>query len=181
MFIKGKGRSVSYPTANHPSHRPARTGRGWGGPCIPAATLVLHHPLERPVRLTGSPDSGGYPTGCRGDSVTLRSPGNTPLAWTDGLVAQTRWAPRWGTPPGHVPGVRFATREPAAVIQTVVHCMLQNRFAGFRICEVVGKNIGRATSRARHSFQAGTQSRKASGEISQRSNSVHRQTMHDRN
>ena len=181
MFIKGKGRSVSYPTANHPSHGPARTCRGLGGPCIPAAALVLHHPLERPVRLTGSPDSAGYSTGCRGDSATAGSPGNTPLCSTECLVAQPRWGNPQGQMPGHVPVVRFANREPAAVIQTVVHCMLQNRFAGFRIYKVVGKNIGRATSRARHSFQAGTQSRKASGEISQRSNSVHRQTMHDRN
>ena len=177
MFIKGKGRSVSYPTANHPSHGPARTGRGLGGPCIPAAVLVLHHPLERPVRLIGSPDSAGYPTGCRGDSATARSAGNTPLCSTDVLVAQ----PRWGNPQGQMPVVRFANREPAAVIQTVVHCMLQNRFVGFRIRRVVFKNIGKTTSRARHSFQAGTQSRKASGEISQRPNSVHRQTTHDRN
>ena len=61
-------------------------------------------------------------------------------------VAQTRW----GTPPGHIPGVRFATREPAAVIQTVVHCMLQNRFAGCRIRRVAGKHIGKATSRVRY-------------------------------
>ena len=54
------------------------------------------------MRLTGWPDSGGgYLTGCRGDSVTLRSPGNTPLGSTDGLVARTRWS----TPPGHVLGV----------------------------------------------------------------------------
>ena len=104
----------------------------------PLPTHVLHHALGRPVRLAGWPDSGGYPTGCRGDSATLRSPGNAPLAWTDGLVARTRW----GTPPGHVLGVRFETREPAAVIQTVVHCMLQNRFAGFRIRRVAGKHIG---------------------------------------
>ena len=46
---------------------------------------VSHHPLGRPVRLTGWPDSGGCPTGCRGDTATLRSPGNTPLGSTDGL------------------------------------------------------------------------------------------------
>ena len=51
-------------------------------------THILHHPLGRPVRLVGSADSGGYHTGCRGDSVTLRSPGNTPLGRTVGLVAQ---------------------------------------------------------------------------------------------
>ena len=45
----------------------------------PPPTHVLHHPLGHPVRLTGRPDSGGYLTGCRGDSVTLISPGNTPL------------------------------------------------------------------------------------------------------
>jgi hypothetical protein len=104
-------------------------------------------PTGTPVRLSGSPDSGGCPTGCRGDSTPLGSPGNTPLGQTDGLVAQTRW----GTPPEHVPDIRFATREPAAVIQTVVHCMLQNRFAGFRIRRVVGKHIGKATSRVRQS------------------------------
>ena len=76
----------------------------------PAPNPVFHDPLGRPLRLTDWPDSGGYPTAYRGGSVTLRSPRNTPLAWTDGLVAQTRW----GNPPGHVPGVRFATREPAA-------------------------------------------------------------------
>ena len=54
----------------------------------PRPTHVFHNPLGRPVRLTGSPDSGGYHTGCRGDSVTLRSPGNTPLGRTVGLVAQ---------------------------------------------------------------------------------------------
>ena len=56
-----------------------------GGPCAPAAAPCFHDPLERPVRLVGWPDSGGYPTGCRDDSVTLRSPGNTPLGSTDGL------------------------------------------------------------------------------------------------
>ena len=42
-------------------------------------------PLGRPLRLTGSADSVSCPTGCRGDSATLRSPGNTPLGSTDGL------------------------------------------------------------------------------------------------
>ena len=37
------------------------------------------------MRLVGSADSGGYPTGCRGDSATVGSPGNTPLGSTDGL------------------------------------------------------------------------------------------------
>ena len=62
-----------------------------GGPCVPAAAPVLHHPLGRPVRLTGSLDSVGYPTICRRDSATLKSPLNTLLRSTDGLVAQTRW------------------------------------------------------------------------------------------
>ena len=141
MFIKGTGRSVSYPTANHPYHRPARTGRGWGGQCIPAAPLVLHHPLERPVRHTGSPDSASYPTGCRGDSATAGSPGNTPLCSTNGLVAQPRWGNPQGQMPGHVPVVRFANRELAAVIQTVVHCVLQNRLEGSRNREVECKHI----------------------------------------
>ena len=91
------------------------------------------------MRLTGWPDSGGYQTGCWDDSATLRSPGNTPLGRTDGLVAQTRWAPRWGTPPGHVPGVRFATREPAAVIQTVIHAPLFCTFSGVRIWQKSGE------------------------------------------
>ena len=147
----------------------------------PPPAHVFQHPIGRHVRLPSSPDSAGYSTGCRGDSATAGSPGNTPLCSTECLVAQPRWGNPQGQMPGHVPVVRFANREPATVIQTVVHCMLQNRFAGFRICKVVGKNIGRATSRARYSFQAGTQSRKAFGEISQRSNSVHRQTIHDRN
>ena len=47
----------------------------------------------------------------------------------DWLLAQTRW----GTPPGHMPGVRFATREPAAVIQTVIHAPLFCTFSGVRI------------------------------------------------
>ena len=102
------------------------------------------------MRLPSSPDSGGPHDGLPGgDSVTLRSLGNTPLGSTDGLVAQSRW----GTPPEHVPGVRFATRKPAAVIQTVVYCVLQNRSAGFRIRRVVGKHIGKATSWVRQSFQ----------------------------
>ena len=49
------------------------------------------------MRLAGSPDSGGYPTGCRDDSATLRSPGNTPLGRTDGLAAQPAGATRKGT------------------------------------------------------------------------------------
>ena len=56
----------------------------------PPPTHISHYPLGRPVRLTGSPDSGGCPTGCWGLWATLRSPGNTPLGWTDSLVAQTR-------------------------------------------------------------------------------------------
>ena len=37
------------------------------------------------MRVTVSADSVSYPTGCRGDPATLRSPGNTPLGWIDGL------------------------------------------------------------------------------------------------
>ena len=47
------------------------------------------------MRLSGSPDSGGYLTGCWGGSVTLRSPRNTPLGRTVGLVAQTHWGSLW--------------------------------------------------------------------------------------
>ena len=47
-------------------------------------------------------------------------------------------------------GVCFATHAPAAVIQTVVHCMLQNRFAAFRTRRVAGKHKGKANSRVRH-------------------------------
>ena len=101
----------------------------------PLPAHAFQHPLGRPVRLVGWPDSGFYPTGCRGDSVTLRSPGNTPLGQTDGLVAQTRW----DNPPGHVPGVRFATHEPAAVIQTVIHAPLFCTFSGVRIWQKSGE------------------------------------------
>ena len=95
------------------------------------------------MRLSGSPDSGGF----AGVALRCLYRQQSPLCDRPTVfVAQTRW----GTPPGHMPGVRFATREPAAVIQTVVHCMLQNRFAGFRIPRVVGKHIGKATSRVRH-------------------------------
>ena len=109
---------------------------------------VSRNPLRRPARLAKPPNSGVgcYQMGCRGLWANLRPPGNTPLGSTDSFVAQTRW----GIPPGHMLGVHFATREPAAVIQTVVHCMLQNRFAGFRIRRVAGKHIGSATSRVRH-------------------------------
>ena len=44
----------------------------------PLPLSVFHDPLGRPVRLSGLPDSGGCPTGYRGDSATLRSLGNTP-------------------------------------------------------------------------------------------------------
>ena len=45
-----------------PAHVPAPPG----GPCVPATAPIFPDPLERPVRLTGSADSGGYPTGCQG-------------------------------------------------------------------------------------------------------------------
>ena len=137
-----------------PPHNPSLTnipvpiGGGVALAYPPPPADVFQHPIGRHVRLPSSPDSGGHWTGCRGDSVTLRSPGNTPLRSTNGLVAQTRW----GNPQGHVPGVRFATCEPAAVIQTVVYCVLQNRSAGFRIRRGLGKHIGKAISRVRHSF-----------------------------
>ena len=99
----------------------------------PSPTHILHHALGRPVRLAGSPDSGGYLTRCRDDSATLRSPGNTPLGQTDGPVAQTRWGIPQGHMPGVLPGVRFATHEPAAVIQMVIHAPLFCTFSGVRI------------------------------------------------
>ena len=44
-----------------------------------------------PQRDRGAAGSVGYPTICRRDSATLKSPLNTLLRSTDGLVAQTRW------------------------------------------------------------------------------------------
>ena len=44
-----------------------------------------------------------------------------------------------GNPPGHMPGVRFATREPAAVIQTVIHAPLFCTFSGVRIWRKSGE------------------------------------------
>ena len=55
------------------------------------------------MRLTGLPDSGGCPTGCRGDSVTLKSPGNTPLGRTDSLCR----ANSLGHPAGTHAGRKF--------------------------------------------------------------------------
>ena len=80
----GSGRKL--PTRQSLSHRHTYTGRGEVAHAYPSPTHVFNDPLGRPVRLTGSVDSGvGHPTGCRGDSATLRSPGNTPLGRTDGL------------------------------------------------------------------------------------------------
>ena len=76
--------------------------------------------------------TSGHPTGCQGDSAPLRLPGNTPSARTDGLCP----ANPLGNPPGHTKSVCFVIREPAAVIEVVVHCMLKNRFAGSRIRRV---------------------------------------------
>ncbi len=75
---------MDFPTTSSNVHMFLTSG---GGVALayPLPPPVLHHPLERPVRLTGSPDSGSYQTGCRGDSATLRSPGNTPLGQTDSL------------------------------------------------------------------------------------------------
>ena len=113
----------------------------------PLPPSVFHDPLERPVRLSGWPDSGGYPTGCRGDSTPLGSPGNTPLGQTDGLVAQTRW----GTPPGHMPGVRFATREPAPVVQLAVQSPCRDQYELADSLKNTGQRGGDFTSRVRHS------------------------------
>ena len=113
----------------------------------PRPTHVFHNPLGRPVRLTGWPDSGGYPTGCRGDSVTLRSPGNAPLGSTDGFVAQTRW----GNPQGHVTGVCFATREPAPVVQLVVQSSCRDQYELAESLKNTGQRGGDFTSRVRHS------------------------------
>ena len=117
----------------------------------PLPPSVLHHPLGRPVRLTGWPDSGGHPTGCWGDSTPLGSLGNTPLVWTDSLVAQTRW----GTPPGHMPGalpgVRFATREPAPVVQLVVQSPCRDQYELAESLKNTGQRGGDFTSRVRHS------------------------------
>jgi len=51
------------------------------------------------------------------------------------FVAQTHW----GNPQGHMPGVRFAIREPAAVIQTVIHAPLFYTFSGVRIWQKSGE------------------------------------------
>ena len=65
-----------------------------------------------------------------------RLPGRLHAAWIAGkhpsvIDRQSCRATRWGTPPGHMPGVRFATREPAPVIQLVVqsHCRDQYELA----------------------------------------------------
>ena len=84
-----------------------------------------------PGRLSGSQIAGKHPT------VTGRRACRTNLL---------------SNPLGHVLGVRFGTRKPVAVIQMVVHCILQNRFARFRIRRVARKHIGKATSRLRHFF-----------------------------
>ena len=70
----------------------------------------FHDLLERPVRLVGSPDSVATRR-VAGTTQRLSDRRETPL-WgrPTVFVAQTRW----GNPQGHMPGVRFATREPAA-------------------------------------------------------------------
>ena len=105
----------------------------------PLLPSVFRDPLQRPMRLTGSPESGGYQTGCRGDSVTLRSPGNTPLGQTDSLCRANPLGHPQGHVPGALPGVRFATCEPAAVIQPVIHAPLFCTFPGVRIWQKSGE------------------------------------------
>ena len=73
--------------------------------------------------------------GCRGDSASLRSRGNTTLGQTDWLVAQTRW----GIPSGHMADVRFATREPVAVLQTVIYAPLFCTFSGVKMWQKSGE------------------------------------------
>jgi len=67
--------------------------------------------------------------------VTLRSPGNTRLSRTDSLCR----ANPLGHVPGALPGVRFATRETGAVIQTVIHAPLFCTFSGVRIWQKSGE------------------------------------------
>ncbi len=107
----------------------------------------FHDPLGRPLRLTGRPDSEVVvPDGLLERLTDPQIAGKHPSV----IDRHSCRATRWGNPQRYVPGVRFTTREPAAVIQTVVHCMLQNRLAGFRIRRVAGKHIGKAASRVRH-------------------------------
>jgi hypothetical protein len=54
-------------------------------------------------------------------------------------VARTRWGNSQGYVPVILPGVRFATREPAAVIQTVIHAPLFCTFLGVRIWQKSGE------------------------------------------
>ena len=81
---------------------------------VPAARVAHACPPAKPfpalTRTLRETRWRGYPAGCRGDSAIVGSSGNTLLGPTDSLVARARW----GTPPGHVPGVRFATRESAS-------------------------------------------------------------------
>ena len=138
-----------------PPHNPSLTnipvpiGGGVALAYPPPPADVFQHPIGRHVRLPSSPDSGGHWTGCRGDSVMLRSPGNTPLRSTDGLVAQTRW----GNPQGHVPGVRFATREPAPVVQLVVQSPCRDQYELAESLKNTGQRGGDFTSPVRQSFQ----------------------------
>ena len=110
-----------------------------GGPNDPSPTSVFHDPLERPVRLIGWPDSGGARR-VAGTTPRRLDRWETPLCDRPTVsVARTRW----GTPPGHMPGVlpgvRFATREPAAVIQTVIHAPLFCTFSDVRIWQKSGE------------------------------------------
>ena len=63
------------------------------------------------------------------------------------FVAQTRW----GTPQGHMPGVRFATRDPAAVVQLVVQSPCRDQYELAESLKNTGQRGGDFTSRVRHS------------------------------
>ena len=125
---------------NSPPHNPSLTdipvpvGGGVALAYKPPAH-VFQHPIERPVRLSGSPDSVATQR-VAGPSQRLSDRRETPLCDRPTVsVAQTRW----GNPPGVLPGVRFATREPAAVIQTVIHAPLFCTFSGVRIWQKSGE------------------------------------------
>ena len=112
-----------------------------GGPCVPAAVPALHDPLGSPVRLSSQLER--LPDRSPGRLINLQIAGKHPFS-TDRRACRA-------THRGTRRGVCFATHAPATVIQTVVHFMLQNRFAAFRTRRVAGKHKGKANSRVRHS------------------------------
>ena len=57
ILTLGSGRKL--PTRQSLFPRPTRTGRGWGGPCVPAPNPSFLKPPGRSVRLTGSAGSVG--------------------------------------------------------------------------------------------------------------------------